>query len=233
MPGVPGAGPAARFSPSQWAGPGIQTPAGSWPLGHRSPSVRRAVICNYFYYYHYFSSCSDSVGAARGRRGAEPCSLPAGLAPALASWQGSDVPEVSTFPGPPCREAAFAVLGQEGGLPDPHTSGLRMDVPGQGTARCHFPAFCRAGAVHPPPSRGRAVPHASCDRCAGRGTAGSALRWGGRAAPAHVGSGSQTAPGAVWHLGAHMGMLGTGQWGSQGLILHVHVLLPRLSSCCQ
>lgn len=46
-----------------------------------------------------------------------------------------------------------------------------MDVPGWGTACCHFPPFCQAGAARPPPSQGQAVPRASCDRCAGRGTA--------------------------------------------------------------
>lgn len=97
--------------------------------------------------------------------------------------------------------------GQEGGLPDPRVSGPRMDVPGQGTALCHFPPLCGAGAVHPPLSRGRAVPHASCDRCTRRGTAGSALWRGGQAAPVCVGSGSETAPGAAWHLGVHKGVL--------------------------
>lgn len=101
-----------------------------------------------------------------------------------------------------------------------------MDVPGWGTACCHFPPFCQAGAARPPPSRGQAVPRASCDRCAGRGTAvcgeqaGRSGGGGGRAAPTCVGSGSETPPGPAWHLGAHPGMPGGGSsWG------------PKASSC--
>lgn len=130
-------------------------------------------------------------------------SLPSGLAP--ASWQGSNFPKVSTFPGTPCRELACAPLWLEGELPNAHALGPGMDMSSQGTAHCCIPPFCQAGAVHPPLSRGRAVPHAFCDRCAGKGMAASGLSaaaGGGQAALTSVGSGSQTPPGCLAAWGA-------------------------------
>lgn len=136
--------------------------------------------------------------------------LPAGLAP--ASWQGSNFPKVSTFPGTPCREPAYAPLWQEGELPKPHASGPGMGMLGQGTAHCRIPPFCRAGAVHPPPSRGRAVPHAFCDRCAGRRMAASRLSAvaGGPGSPDLCGLWLPNTPGGAWHLGVPLGLLGRG-----------------------
>lgn len=194
------------------------------PRGHHSPSMLCTFFLNYFYYYDYspHTPRSDGVGAETGRRVLELCPLRKGLA--LALQQGSDVPEVSTFPGTPCRDPTWTPLWQEGGLPNPLVSGPRMDVPGRGTARCRFPPFCRAGAVRPPPSRGRAVPHAFCDRCAGRGTEGQ--RRAGRGLSAVVGGVGKPPrvwtpalelkhpPRAAWHLGVHPGMQGEGAAGA-------------------
>lgn len=135
-------------------------------------------------------------------------SLPAGLAP--ASWQGSNFPKVSTFPGTPCRELACAPLWLEGELPRAHALGPGMDMSSQGTAHCRIPPFCRAGAVHPPLSRGRAVPHALCDRCAGKGMAASGLSAaaGGPGSPDLCGLWLPNTPGRAWHLGVPLGLLG-------------------------
>lgn len=103
-----------------------------------------------------------------------------------------------------------------------HASGPGMDMSSQGTAHCLIPPFCRAGAVHPPPSRGRAVPHAFCDRCAGKGMAASGLSAaaGGAAALTCVGSGSQRPPGVPGTSGCP-GPLGE-EGSSRG---------PQASSC--
>lgn len=147
--------------------------------------------------------------------------LPAGLAP--ASWQGRNFPKVSTFTGTPCREPACTPLWQEGELPKPHASGPGMDMPGQGTAHCRIPPFCRAGAVHPPPSRGRAVPHAFCDRCAGRRMAASRLSAvaGGPGSPDLCGLWLPNSPGGAQHLEVPLGLLRRGG-SSRG---------PEASSC--
>lgn len=216
-PGLLGAGPADRSwhpDPS-----GALTPGGT----SHSPSMLCTFLLNYFFYYHCFCPCSDGCqcrGGGGEQSRVELFSLPAGLAP--ASWQGSNFPKVSTFPGTPCREPACAPLWQEGKLPKTHASGPGMDMSSQGTAHCLIPPFCRAGAVHPPPSRGRAVPHAFCDRCAGKGMAASGLSAaaGGAAALTCVGSGSQRPPGVPGTSGCP-GPLGE-EGSSRG---------PQASSC--
>lgn len=75
-PGLLGAGPADRFwhpDPS-----GALTPEGT----SHSPSMLCTFFLNCFYYYHYFSPCSDGV-SAEGEEGSKPewsCS------PSLQGW---------------------------------------------------------------------------------------------------------------------------------------------------
>lgn len=197
-PGLLGAGPADRFwhpDPS-----GALTPGGT----SHSPSMLCTFFLNCFYYYHYFSPCSDGV-SAEGEEGSKPeqsCS------PSLQGWLQLHGRE-ATFPrsapslGHLAENQPVRSSGRRESFPS-HMLGVPgWTCPGQGTAHCRIPPFCRAGAVHPPPSRGRAVPHAFCDRCAGKGMAASRLSAaaGGPAALTCVGSGSQISPGGLGTLG--------------------------------
>lgn len=206
-PGLLGAGPADRSwhpDPS-----GALTPGGT----SHSPSMLCTFLLNYFFYYHCFCPCSDGCqcrGGGGEQSRVELFSLPAGLAP--ASWQGSNFPKVSTFPGTPCREPACAPLWQEGKLPKTRFRSRDGHVQ-PGHSPLPYPSLL--------PSWRRASPtvtRPSCATCLLRqmrwerdGSERAECRGGGGSSPDLCGLWLPKTPGGAWHLGVPRASWGGGE----------------------